>query len=121
MKFLDLKDIAERDMELVNPTSAEKVLAVGRALGLNAASRVIDFGSGYAEMLTLWAEAFGIAGDGVELRPLACERARRKLTEHGLADRIQFTARAPPTTPSPPTPTTSLLAWARRSCGAATV
>lgn len=90
MKFLDLKDIAERDMELVNPTSAEKVLTVGRALGLNAASRVLDLGSGYAEMLRLWAEAFGISGDGVELRPLACERARRKLAERGLAERIQI-------------------------------
>ena len=90
MNFLDLKDIAERDMELVNPTSAEKVLTVGRVLGLNAASRVIDFGSGYAEMLTLWAEAFGIAGDGVEIRPLACERARRKLAERGLAERIHI-------------------------------
>ena len=90
MNFLDIKDIAERDMELVNPTSAEKVLAVGRVLGLDAASRVLDFGSGYAEMLALWAEAFGIAGDGVELRPLACERARRKLAERGLAGRVQI-------------------------------
>ncbi len=31
MNFLDLKDISERTMELVNPTSPEKILKVGQA------------------------------------------------------------------------------------------
>lgn len=90
MKFLELKDISERYLELVNPTSPEKILAVGRALRLTEASRVIDFGSGYGEALTLWADNFGIRGIGVDIREKACERARKKMMDRGLADRIEI-------------------------------
>jgi SAM-dependent methyltransferase len=88
VKFLELKDISERDMELVNPTSPAKVLEVGQVLGLHQGSRVIDFGCGYGEMLALWGEQFGIGGVGVELRETACERARRKMAERRLDERI---------------------------------
>lgn len=90
MNFLELKDISERCLELVNPTSPEKILIVGRVLGLNEGDHVIDFGSGYGEVLALWAQHFGISGIGIDLREKACERARRKMAEGGLADRIQI-------------------------------
>jgi SAM-dependent methyltransferase len=90
MKFLELKDISERYLELVNPTSPEKILTVGRVLGLNEGSHVIDFGSGYGEVLALWAQHFGISGIGIDLREKACKRARAKMAEGGLADRIQI-------------------------------
>lgn len=38
MNFLELKDISERYLELVNPVSPEKVLTVGRVLGLQRSS-----------------------------------------------------------------------------------
>jgi len=88
MEFLDLKDISEKYMELINPTSAEKVLTAGRYAGLQEGSLVIDFGCGYGEVLGLWAEHFGISGVGVELRAIACQRARQKMTERGLSKRI---------------------------------
>lgn len=50
MNFLELKDISERYMELVNPISAEKLLYVGRVIGLRSGQRVINFGCGYGEM-----------------------------------------------------------------------
>ncbi len=90
MNFLDLKDISERDMELLNPTSSEKIIAVGRVLGLREGARVIDFGCGVGGVLALWAQHFGVAGTGIDLRPLACERARQRLAERGLAGRIQI-------------------------------
>jgi SAM-dependent methyltransferase len=90
MNFLDLKDIAERDMELVNPITPEKVLAVGQAARLRAGSRVIEFGCGYGEPLALWAERFGITGVGLELREKACARAVQKMAERGLAQRIEI-------------------------------
>jgi SAM-dependent methyltransferase len=90
MKFLELKDISERYLELVNPTSPEKVLTVGRVLGLRPGSRVIDFGSGYGELLALWAQHFGISGLGIDVRAKACERAKAKMRERGLADRIEI-------------------------------
>ncbi len=88
MDFFDLVNIAERDMELVNPSSPEKIITLGRRLRLRAEERVIDFGCGFAEPLVLWAESFGIAGVGIDIRPYACERARRKIAARGLADRL---------------------------------
>jgi SAM-dependent methyltransferase len=90
MDFFDFKNIAERNMEIVNPTTPEKLLEVGRLLGLAEGDRVIDFGCGYAEALVLWAENFGISGVGVDVRPAACERAEQKLHGRGLSDRIEI-------------------------------
>lgn len=90
MKFLDLKDIAEREIELINPISPEKVLTIGRFAGMASGKTLIDFGCGYAEPLTLWSENFGISGIGVEIREKAVRRARDKIAARGLADRLQI-------------------------------
>jgi SAM-dependent methyltransferase len=90
MTFFDLVDISERFMELVNPSTPEKMVKLGKFLRLREGSRVIDFGCGYAEALTLWAEHFGIAGIGVDIRDRACERARAKVSEKHLSERIEI-------------------------------
>ena len=89
MNFLDLKDIAERDLEIVNPISAEKILTIGRKAGLAPGKRLIDFGCGFAEPLVLWAEDFGISGVGIDIREKAIERARAKIAQRGLAERLE--------------------------------
>jgi cyclopropane fatty-acyl-phospholipid synthase-like methyltransferase len=90
MDFLDMYTIAERDIELVNPTSAEKIILVGKMLGMGPGKTVIDFGSGYAEPLMLWAQNFGISGVGIEFRKACCERALRKIKDRALADRLEI-------------------------------
>lgn len=90
MEWYEFYDIAERYMELINPTSPEKVIAAGKHLGMKPGSRIIDFGCGFAEPLVLWAENFGITGVGVDMRPHAVERARQKLIDRGLADKIEI-------------------------------
>jgi SAM-dependent methyltransferase len=90
MNFLDLKTISERHIELINPTSPEKILAAGRVAGLQPGQRVIDFGSGYAAPLALWAQAYGITGVGIDIRQAVCARAREKLAANGLAGRIEI-------------------------------
>lgn len=90
MEFLDLKDIAEKRMELVNPISAEKLLHLGRVIGLQPGQQVIDFGCGYGEMLRLWGESYGINGLGIDVRALACERARNKFSRIGWQDRFEI-------------------------------
>lgn len=90
MNYRDLFDISERYIELINPTSEAKVLEVGRMLRLEPGHRVIDFGSGYAEPLALWAAAYGISAVGIEIRPAACARAEAKLKDRGLADQIEI-------------------------------
>jgi ubiquinone/menaquinone biosynthesis C-methylase UbiE len=41
-------------------------------------------------VLALWAQHFGIAGVGIDIRPYACERAQRKMREHGFARQIEI-------------------------------
>lgn len=90
MNFLELKDISERYLELLNPTTPEKILTAGRVAGMRAGCRIIDFGSGYAEPLILWAKVFGISGVGIEFRPAACERARQKIKAQGLENQLNI-------------------------------
>lgn len=89
MNFLDLKTISERYLELINPTSPEKILAAGRVADLQPGQHVIEFGCGYAAPLALWAQAYGITGVGVDIRPAVCERARTLLSAKGLADKVE--------------------------------
>ena len=89
MEWFEFYDIAERYIELINPTSPDKVIEAGRHLGLKPGDRIIDFGCGYGEPLALWAERFGISGVGIDFRPRAVERARRKMMDRGLADRVE--------------------------------
>lgn len=90
MKFLELKNISEQYMDLLNPTTPEKLIKAGEIAGLKPGDRVIDFGCGFAEPLILWAERFGISGVGIDLRPYACERAEKKIAARGLTDRLKI-------------------------------
>jgi SAM-dependent methyltransferase len=90
LNFFDLVNISERYMELLNPSTPEKMMAVGRVLRLPEGGRVIDFGCGFGEQLALWGQAFGISGVGIDIRPYAAERAARKLATRGLSDRIEI-------------------------------
>jgi SAM-dependent methyltransferase len=89
MNFFDLKDIAERYLEILNAISSEKILTIGRMAGMAPGKTLIDFGCGFAEPLVLWAENFGIAGIGIDIRQKAIERAWAKIVQRGLADRLQ--------------------------------
>lgn len=90
MEFLDLMSISHRYMEILNPSSSEKIIQLGKLLKLKRGNRVIDFGCGCAEPLALWAEEFGITGIGIDISEDFCDRARKKLTVKGLSDRIKI-------------------------------
>jgi len=90
MEFLDLMSISHRDMEILNPSSPEKIIKLGKMLGLKEGSRVIDFGCGCAEPLALWAEQFGITGVGIDICKDFCDRATKKLALKGLSGRIEI-------------------------------
>ncbi len=79
MDFFDLVNISEQYMQILNPSTPEKLLRVGKVMGLSEGMRILDFGCGFGETLALWAEHFGICGVGVDIRPYACERARQRL------------------------------------------
>jgi SAM-dependent methyltransferase len=89
MNFLDLKDIAERYLEIVDPISPAKILSIGKMAGMAPGKTLIDFGCGFAEPLVLWAEHYGISGLGIDIRQNAIERARTKIIQRGLAEQLQ--------------------------------
>jgi ubiquinone/menaquinone biosynthesis C-methylase UbiE len=90
MDFFEIMNISHQYMELLNPSTPEKIIKLGRMLGLKEGSRVIDFGCGCAEPLALWAGHFGISGIGIDISEGFCERARQKLAGKGLSGRIDI-------------------------------
>jgi len=90
MQFLDLKDISEQFMELINPTTPEKIIKAGEMAGMKLGHKVIDFGCGFAEPLILWAKKYGISGVGIDIRSKACERAELKVARNELSHRIEI-------------------------------
>ena len=83
-------EVAERDHELQNPTSPEKILLLGQRLGLGEDSVVLDVASGRGGPALLLAEEFGCRLVGVErfegFYAAALERARAR----GLGERVTF-------------------------------
>ncbi|MDD5605686.1 MAG: methyltransferase domain-containing protein, partial [Dehalococcoidales bacterium] len=90
MEFFDIMSISHRYMEILNPSTPEKIIKLGKLLGLKEGKRVIDFGCGCAEPLALWAEEFGITGIGIDVSGDFCDRARKKLAAKGLSGQIQI-------------------------------
>jgi cyclopropane fatty-acyl-phospholipid synthase-like methyltransferase len=90
MDQMELYNIAEPYMEIINPFNRAKLISIGKYAGMKEGDRVIEFGCGFAEVLVIWAEEFGISGEGVELREYAHERGVKKIQERGLSDRIKL-------------------------------
>jgi len=90
MNFFDLVDISEKYMELINPSSPEKIVRLGKFLRFEPGKRVVDFGCGMAEPLVLWAKDYGISGIGIDVRREACDRAREKIKENKLDDKLEI-------------------------------
>ena len=90
MEIFDFFNISERHIELINPFSPEKILTVGKILGLKKGAKVIEFGCGYGEVLALWARQYNISGKGIDIREHVCRKAKRKMTELGFNDRIEI-------------------------------
>lgn len=82
--------ISHRYMEILNPSTPEKIIKLGKMLKLKKGNRVIDFCCGCAESLTLWAEEFGITGIGIDISKDLCTRAQNKLAKRGLSSQIEI-------------------------------
>ena len=90
MEFFELKNISERFINLINPSSPEKMIKIGEILRLHPESQVIDFGCGFGEVLALWGEHFGISGLGIDIREHACQRAHQRIDMANLDERIEI-------------------------------
>ena len=94
--------ISERDHELQNPTSPEKIRLLGEYLRLDERSRVLDVACGKGGPACLLAGTFGCRIVGIEKQPAFAEEARRRAEERGLAALIEVeTADAASVRPEP--------------------
>jgi SAM-dependent methyltransferase len=79
--------VAERDHEIQNPTSPEKIVLLGSYLRLGPESRVIDLACGKAGPAALLAKTYGCSIVGIERSPEFTEAAQRHVAEEGV-DRL---------------------------------
>jgi SAM-dependent methyltransferase len=82
--------VAERDHELQNPISAEKLVLLGERLRLGPESRVLDIASGRGGPAVLLGREFGCSIDGVEISPEFHAVSVERAAAAGLAERLTF-------------------------------
>jgi SAM-dependent methyltransferase len=83
-------EIAERDHEIQNPTSAAKIRLLGEYLGLGRGSRVLDIACGKAGPAVILASTFGCNITGVELRPGFAGEARARVIASDLGSLVEI-------------------------------
>jgi precorrin-6B methylase 2 len=83
-------EIAERDHEIQNPTSAEKIRLLGERLRLSAESRVLDVAAGRCGPAVVLASTFGCRIEAIELREAFVDAARARITDAGLQRNIEL-------------------------------
>jgi precorrin-6B methylase 2 len=82
--------VAERDHELQNPTSPEKIRLLGESLRLSPASEVLDVAAGRCGPATILAREFGCRITAIERAPEFVAAARERVATAGLAHRIEI-------------------------------
>jgi SAM-dependent methyltransferase len=82
--------VAERDHEIQNPTSAEKIVLLGRYLRLGPDSRVLDLACGKAGPAALLASTYGCRVHGIERSPDFVEAAREHVDEIGVGHLVEI-------------------------------
>jgi hypothetical protein len=82
--------IVEREHDLQNPTSPEKIRLLGERMRLGPGSEVLDVASGRGGPAVLLAHAFGCRITCVERAQDFHEAARERVRDAGLDDRIEL-------------------------------
>jgi len=91
MRFFE---ISEAGIRIQNPFSEENLMRLGeicRELGhLQPGTRLLDLACGQGEMLSRWAQLYGIAGTGVDLNQAFVAAACQRAAELGVASQVEF-------------------------------
>ena len=82
--------VAEREHELQNPISVEKLVLLGERLRLRRGSRVLDVASGRGGPALVLARTFGCAVEGIEIAPEFHAAAEERAAAEGLDDLLSF-------------------------------
>lgn len=81
-------ELVERDHDLHNPTSAEKIRLAGSYLRLGPQATVLDVACGTAGPALILAREFGCRIHGVDISAVFVEAARRRVADAGLDELI---------------------------------
>ena len=81
--------IAERDHDIQNPTSPDKIRLLGESLRLGPESRVLDIACGKCGPALVLASTFGCRITGVEQYAGFVEAARERIAAAGLGELIE--------------------------------
>ena len=81
-------ELVERDHDLQNPTSADKIRLAGTYLRLGRQTSVLDVACGKAGPALILAREFQCHVHGIDVSAKFIEAARRRITEADLEDRI---------------------------------
>ncbi|WP_158590324.1 SAM-dependent methyltransferase [Deinococcus sp. RM] len=90
MDFLEFFRIVERERDLLNPISQQKLARVAAWAGVQDGTRVLDVGSGKGAMLRGWAATWAIQGTGVEVNGAFVQEARQRAQTADVAARLTF-------------------------------
>lgn len=86
--------IAEAGIRIQNPFSEERLMLLGdlcRRLGyLQPGTRLLDLACGHGEMLSRWAQRYGIRGMGVDMNQAFIATARQRAEELGVVAQVEF-------------------------------
>lgn len=82
--------VVERDLEILNPTSHEKLMLLAEYCSVREGDRVLDVGSDKGYMPRRWAERFGIEGTGLEINPSFVAQARSGASAEGVGEALSF-------------------------------
>src|SRR5919204_1291307 len=82
--------VAERDHEIQNPTSPEKIRLLGERLRLGPERQVLDVASGKCGPAVVLAGEFGCRITAIERAPEFIAAARERIAAAGLSERIEL-------------------------------
>jgi len=82
-------EVVERDHEIQDPTTPEKIRLLGEYLRLTGESRVLDIACGKGGPALILAATYGCRVHGVEIRPAFAEAARARAAANGLESLIE--------------------------------
>jgi SAM-dependent methyltransferase len=85
-------ELVERDHDLHNPTSAEKIRLAGSYLRIGAETVVLDVACGTAGPALVLGREFGCRIHGVDVSATFIDAARERIADAKLADRISVEA-----------------------------
>lgn len=90
MYFTEYFAITERDLDILNPTSHEKLMRLAEYCGVREGSRVLDIGCGKGYLLRTWAKRWDIRGVGIDINSTSIAVGREKAKAEGLEVGLTF-------------------------------